>query len=32
VHQTLCRDGGGALDQLSAFEAGPGADEGDKGG
>ncbi|MFF4794884.1 hypothetical protein ACFY2M_35205 [Streptomyces sp. NPDC001276] len=30
VHQTLCRSGGGALDQLAAFEAGSGTDEGDK--
>jgi len=30
VHQTLCRNGGGALDQLAAFEAGSGADEGDE--
>lgn len=30
VHQTLCRGGGAALDQLAAFEAGPGTDT-DKG-
>lgn len=32
MHQTSCRGGGGALDRLSAFEAGPGTDEGDEGG
>ncbi|GED83205.1 hypothetical protein TNCT6_02900 [Streptomyces sp. 6-11-2] len=30
VHQTLCRSGGGALDELAAFEAGSGPDEGDE--
>jgi hypothetical protein len=27
VQQTLCRDGGRTLDQLAAFEAGPGGRE-----
>jgi hypothetical protein len=30
VHQTLCRDGGGTLDQMAAFEASPGTDKGDE--
>lgn len=30
MHQTLCRSGGGALDELAVFEVGSGPDDGDE--